>query len=177
MVNRVVIASILLLVVSVASAQSARDYFEEIRSANGFSHYSDQYVCFPDTDTGGFAVLAKTKDIARAMEANGEPAKQSEHLEDHLIVHTFFKGVANELQIFDKANGSSDTEWRSDFAKPFHGRAVYMVNWDTGRYRYLIFALDHSAQMPAAEVSGKCQLIHPGSTPNNSFKADASGAA
>jgi hypothetical protein len=152
MVNRSVVASILLSVVSVASAQSARDYFEEIRSA-------------------------KTKDIARAMEANGEPAKQSAHLEDHLIVHTFFKGVANDLQIFDKAKGPSDTEWSSDFAEPFHGRAVYMINWDTGRYRYLIFALDHSAQMPAAEVSGKCQLIHPGWTPNNSFKADASGAA
>lgn len=161
MANRFVAASILMSVASMASAQTARNYFEEIRSANGFSHYSDQYVCFPDKDTGGFAVLARTKDIAKAMAKNGVPASQSKNLEDHLVVHPFFKGVANELQIFDRASDSSDTEWRTDFAEPLHGRAVYMINWDTGRYRYLIFALDHSAQMPAAEVTGKCELIHP----------------
>ena len=146
--------------------QTARDYFNEPRDANAFNHYGDEYVCFPDEDKGSFAVVARTKDIEKMSAANDKKkGVKPKSLGDALVVHPYFKGVATGPQILDKEEKNSDDAWGVEFKSPMHGKAVYRINWITGRYRYLIYALDHSKTIPAAEISGKCELIHPWSPP------------
>jgi hypothetical protein len=143
-----------------------RDYFNELRDANGFNHYGDEYVCFPDEDKGNFAVIAKSKDIDKMMAANNTVgAKQKPLGDDTLAVQTYSKGVASGTQLYDKMDKDSDGKWGIEFKAPFHGKMVYSVNWTTGRYRLQVFALDHSKTLPAYEMSGKCELIHPWSPP------------
>jgi hypothetical protein len=48
---------------------TGRDYFNELRDANAFNHYGDEYVCFPDEDEGNFAIVAKSKDIEKMKAA------------------------------------------------------------------------------------------------------------
>ena len=67
--------------------QSTRDYFNELRDANAFNHYGDEYVCFPDNDTGGFAVVARTKDIEKMAANKGANPKSS--LGDDLVVQPY----------------------------------------------------------------------------------------
>jgi len=158
---------LLILVCSSASAQtaqSARGYFNELRDANAFNHYGDEYVCFPDEDKGGFAIVARTKDIDKMIAANNKGAKPKS-LGDTLVVQPYFKGVASDAQILDKVNKDSDAEWSLEFKAPMHGKIVYRINWVTGRYRLMVYALDHSKTVPADEISGRCELIHPSSPP------------
>jgi len=145
-----------------ATAQTARAYFDELRDANAFTHYGDQYVCFPDEDKGGFAVIAKTRDIEKKIAANSKiGAKPKPQVGEFLAVKTYFKGVASDTTLYEKMDKVSDERWSLEFKSPLHGKTVYLINWATGRYRLLVFALDHSKTVPAAEISGKCELIHP----------------
>jgi hypothetical protein len=57
-----------------AQTQTARDYFNELRAANAFNHYKDEYVCFRDDDTPTFAVIAKVSDVIRDMERASDAA-------------------------------------------------------------------------------------------------------
>ena len=151
--------------VSAQTAQTARGYFNELRDANAFKHYGDEYVCFPDEDKGGFAIIAKTKDIEEMVAANNKGVKPKP-LGDALVVQPYFKGVpSGQPGIFDKADKDSDLQWNLEFKSPMHGKMVYLINWTTGRYRLQVYALDHSKTFPASEVSGKCELIHPWPAP------------
>jgi hypothetical protein len=170
----VLVALIWLIASGPATAQSAsgslqptgRDYFNELRDANAFNHYGDEYVCFADEDKGNFAVVAKTKDIEKMMAANSKAGAKPKPLGvEGLSVQTYSKGVASSQEIYDKVDKDSDERWSIEFKSPLHGKMVYMINWTTGRYRLLVFALDHSKTLPAAENSGKCELIHPWSPP------------
>ena len=147
-----------------AFAQTAQQYFDELLNENAFNHYGDEYVCFPDKDTTAFAILAKTADVERAMAANHE--KPPHFPSDALIVQQYFKGVNNGPRIFLKAETDGTEEWALEFpGPPMHGKVVYMINWISGRYRYLVYALDQSKDLPAGETSGVCRLIHPSAPP------------
>jgi hypothetical protein len=149
-----------------ATAQTAREYFSELRDAKAFIHYGDEYVCFPDDDKGGFAVVAKTKDIEKMIAANNKAGAKPKPLGgEGLTVQTYFKGVGADPALYEKVDKNSDERWSLEFKSPLHGKMVYMINWATGRYRLLVFALDHSKTAPATEISGKCELIHPDSPP------------
>jgi hypothetical protein len=154
-----------------SSKLTARDYFKELRDANTFTHFGDEYVCFPDEDNGGFAIMAKSKDIEKMKAATAKPGEKRESLGDAtLIVQSYFKGVANQPLLYDPVSKDSDVKWSLEFKSPIHGKMVYAINWTTGRYRLLIYALDHSRTVPAEEISGKCELIHPWSPPPTSDK-------
>jgi hypothetical protein len=161
---RLSLMALMCVAVSAQTPQTARDYFNELREANAFNHYADEYVCFPDKDTDSFAVVAKTKDIEKMMAANNKGAKPKP-LGDGLVVQPYYKGVASATQFLDKADKDLDEEWSVEFKSPLHGKIAYRINWITGRYRFLIYALDHSKTVPAEEISGKCELIHPWSPP------------
>jgi hypothetical protein len=156
-----------MLFASSASAQqmTARQYFIELRDANTFNHYADKYVCFHDgADEQGFAIMSLGEDIVAAMIRSGDKdAAKAVAKTDGLFVQTYFKGVANDdVHFYDKVR---DGKYTIDFNAPInHGRNVYLINWKTGRYRFQVFALDHSKTLPALEVSGKCELIHAGDT-------------
>jgi len=163
---RLLFALLLMPVSDVAIAQTAREYFSELRDLNHFTRYSDEYVCFHDEDKGGFAVIARTKDIETRMAAARKAGtKIGTPLGDKLVVQKYFKGVANDPAIYEKIDKNSDEGWGLKFDSPIHGKTVYLMNWTTGRYRFLVYALDRSKTVPASEMSGKCELIHPWVSP------------
>jgi hypothetical protein len=122
----------------VATAQTAREYFNELRDANAFTHYGDVYVCFPDDDKGGFSVIAKTIDIEKKMAAADgifDANKSTKH-EEYLSETPYFKGVASDkTRLYEKMDKNSDGNWSLEYKSPLHGKNVYMINWATGRYR------------------------------------------
>ncbi len=141
------------------------DYYNELKAANNaLNHYRDEYVYFADSDAPSFVVIARATDVIQEMKKTGaaDQAKkmQQSPYKGALFVHSYYKGVAGEDLIYD-AVGTEGTEYRLLFNAPFHGKTVYSINWDTGRYRYIVYALDYSKTVPAAETSGKCELIHP----------------
>jgi hypothetical protein len=160
--NKILMLSLLLVpMTSAADSQTARAYYNEILNADGFNRYMDEYVCFPDEEGGNFAVIARTTDIQKRMAANHKAgAKPDIPLGDSLVVTTYFKGVASEPAAYQKVDKDSNSTWKIEYDAPLHGRNVYFINWLTGRYRFLVYALDHSESLPAAETSGKCELIH-----------------
>lgn len=55
-----------------ASGQTAHDYFNELKAANTFNHYRDEYVCFADEDVPSFAIIAKVSDVVEQKKKVGE---------------------------------------------------------------------------------------------------------
>lgn len=150
------------------SAQTARDYFKELKAANTFNHYKDEYVCFRDDDVPSFAVVAKIADIIDHMKNSGDTAgaKDLAAAKGGLIVETYYKGVGNGTNIFELAkredsNGDSK-DYSYEFAGKNPGKAVYSINWATGRYVLRVYMYQKSKSIPASgEGSGRCELIHP----------------
>lgn len=149
------------------TAQSARGYFKELKQANAFNHYGDEYVCFRDDDVPSFAVVAKIDDIIDRMKTAGNKAgvKDLEKAKGGLTVETYYKGVSNGTDVFDarerdvQSGDSKDYSYK--FAAKNPGKILYSINWATGRYRLRIFMYQKSRTIPAVEGSGKCELIHP----------------
>lgn len=59
-----VVLAVLVLSASSALAQdkppqTARDYFNELKAANNFNHFSDTFVCFRDDDRPSFVVISR----------------------------------------------------------------------------------------------------------------------
>jgi hypothetical protein len=153
----------MMLTVGVASSQdmTARDYFNELKAANAFNHFSDEYVCFHDDNGPGFATMAKGADmVADGMKVPAGTEKDRTTFLKSIFVKTYYKGVANgDLEMFEPL-GTEGTAYSLEANKPMHVKMVYNVNWTTGRYRLQVYALDHSSTVPAAETSGKCEIIH-----------------
>jgi hypothetical protein len=156
-----------LIVPGVSKAQTAREYFNEMRAAHALNRYADEYVCFADDSIPSFAVIAKVNDLIEDMKKRSDTdgVKTLAQAKNGLIVHSYYKGVeSGEGQIFDRAGSDSPegSTYAYEFLKPFHGKASYSINWTTGRYRYQIFEVKPSYASPlSGERSGKCELIHP----------------
>ena len=78
-----------------------------------------------------------------------------------IFVQTYYKGVVNGDMVWYEPVGNEGTDFRILYNAPFRGKSEYSINWATGRYRFRVYALDHSKTIPAGEASGKCELIHP----------------
>ncbi len=89
------------------------------------------------------------------------PGKELLLAKDDMFLQPYYKGVANSEGELYLHLPKTDSDYEIEFMKPLHGRAVYSINWLTGRYRYLPYDLDHSKTLPALESSGKCERIHP----------------
>jgi hypothetical protein len=169
-----VISIIVLSLVSFALPQmTARDYYNELREAKALNGYTDEYVCFPDEpDAVNFAVVSKVESIAQRMRQHGRGHAGDivEHgLGKHaLVVQDYYKGIPHDPATYQPDQLGSDTDYSITYGKPLHGKSEYLFNWSTGRYRFLVYALDRNKNVPASEGSGKCELIHPEwATPEN----------
>lgn len=161
------LALAILAVIQSTTAQTARDYFRELKTANSFNHYKDEYVCFRDDDVPSFAIVARGDDVIANKKKAGDsagaralgPAKNS------LFVQTFYKGVGSEEYIYESVKKDVADEVNKDysieFKSPMPGKMVYSVNWATGRYLLRVFMFQKSRTVPANEAAGKCELIHP----------------
>ncbi len=107
---RFLLALLFISVSGVAIAQTTRQYYNELRDSNAFNHYADEYVCFPDKDEGGFAIIAKTTDIEKRRAANHKAGTKPEPpMGDYLVVRTYFKGVASDDPLlYEKVDKDSD---------------------------------------------------------------------
>lgn len=156
-----------LVLAAPSTAQTAREYFTELKAANTFNHYKDEYVCFRDDDVPSFAVVAKIDDIIDHMKKSGETtgAKDLTAAKGGLIVETYYKGVSNKADIFDPAKRDDSLgntkDYSYEFAGKTPGKILYSINWATGRYRERVYMYQKSKAVPAVEGSGKCELIHP----------------
>jgi hypothetical protein len=157
------LAFLMFSVASSTSAQTARDYFNELKVANEFNRYKDEYVCFRDDDVPSFDVVARGSTIIEHMKKAGQtPGKETLAFKDGLFVQTYTKGVAISGGEVYEGIGKSGTDFEVVFMKPLHGKIVYSFNWLTGRYRWVLYDLDRNKILPAQNRSGKCELIHPG---------------
>ena len=162
--KRLAIAALILRGIGLCQAQqtprSARDYYNELKTANSFNRYKDTFVCFSDDDNPGFAVISRGSDVINEMKKAGvSPEKTILQWKNLLFVETYYKGVSNEAQVYGPL-GNDGTQWSIEFSSPLHGRIIYSINWATGRYRMSMYALDLSKAVPAKQVFGKCELIH-----------------
>jgi hypothetical protein len=149
-----------------AQTPTARDYFNELKAANTFNHYKDEYVCWRDDDVPTFAVIAKGSDVIGFMEKAGNTAaaKELAPAKDSLFVQTYYKGVGSEEYIYDpvkKDTTDQNQDYSVSFKGPFPGKMVYSINWATGRYLLRVYMFQKSKTLPATEGAGKCELIHP----------------
>ena len=161
-----VLASVAIGQTSETPVRTARDYFNELKAANTFNHYKDEYVCFRDDDVPTFEVIAKVSDVIDMMKKNGETGmKMMLPAKDSLFVKTYFKGVGSEDYLYEPVKKDVADEVNKDysieFKKPMPGKMVYSINWATGRYLLRVFMFQESRTIPAKEGAGKCQLIHP----------------
>ena len=148
------------------SGQTARDYFNELKTANTFNHYKDEQVCFPDEDVPSFAIIAKVSDVIEDMKKTGNASglKKLMQAKASLLVQTFHKGVASNGYIYDPVKKDQTDEHRDysmEFKSPKPGRMVYSINWTTGRYLLRMYIFQKSRTIPAKEESGRCELIYP----------------
>ena len=163
--KRIALVILIVMTASLIRAQAtltARDYFNELKTANAFGRYADEYVCFADKDTGNFAVLGKASDmIAAGMTMPEGSVSEKKAFLGILFVRNYNKGVAGEVNAY-QAVGKGGTSYDIEFNAPLHnGRMVYSVNWITGRYLLQVYAQDRSRTVPVTTDSGKCELIHP----------------
>src|SRR5260370_2273674 len=106
---------VLLAVALSTPAQTARDYFKELKAANTFNHYKDEYVCFRDDDVPTFAIIAKGSDVIDTMKKNGEKGtKMMLPVKDSLFVQTYYKGVGSEEYIYEPVKKDTADERNKD---------------------------------------------------------------
>ncbi len=151
---------------SEAPVRTAHDYFNELKAANTFNHYKDEYVCFRDDDVPTFEIVAKVSDVIEMMKKSGETGTKVMLPEkDSLFVMTYYKGVGSEDYLYEavKRDGADEAnkDYSVEFGKPMPGKMVYSINWATGRYLLRVFIFQKSRTIPTTEGSGKCELIHP----------------
>jgi len=74
-------------------AQTAREYFNELKNADAFNRYSDKYVCFADSDAPSFAVMSTTDSILKTDET-----QRREHLKSNGTRNEGWTGRPDLLQ-------------------------------------------------------------------------------
>jgi hypothetical protein len=147
-----------------ASPQTGRDYFNELKATDLLNTYSDEYVCFDDSNIPSFTIIAKAADVIQMMKKAGATAEakdlEQSQFKDSLIVQKYYKGVGAGRQFYDAA-GTEGTDFIIVFKDPLNGEMTYSINWATGRYILRVYDLDRSKTVPAIDYFGKCELIHP----------------
>jgi hypothetical protein len=150
------------------TTKTARQYFTEMRDANVFNRYPDKYVCFRDDNLPSFVVVIASEDLVDRATRNDdkESAKAFTNAGVGLVVHTYYQGVASDDGIFYRKIKSGEYHYILDSPPHEHIPVAFNINWKTGRYLFKVYAPGSSKTLPVEEISGKCELIHPGDTPS-----------
>jgi S1-C subfamily serine protease len=153
-----------LLSVASASPETARDYFNELKATNVLNEYRDEYVCFNDINVPSFAVVAKLADVIQMMKKAGATAMakklEQPEFKDSLVVQKYYKGVGAGEHFYD-AIGTEGTAFMLVTKSPLNVKEIYSINWATGHFHDMVYALDQDKTVPAIDYFGKCELIHP----------------
>ena len=150
---------------------TARDYYNELKAANEFKTYGDEYVCFYDDDVPSFLVAARGEDVVQLRESNGERITKDFRAAatGHLFYKTYYKGVltanAEEMPPVKDASSYSNVSYQTIFTHRDNKTKftiTYTVNWATGRIRMTVETGTIGTQgYSMNERFGKCEFIHP----------------
>ena len=130
-----------------ANPVTARDYYNELKAANEFKTYGDEYVCFFEDDVPSFLVAARGEDVIVLKESNGEPITKEFRAgaTGHLFYKTYYKGVltgnAAEMPPVKDASSYSNISYQASFTHRDNKTTftiTYSVNWATGRIRMTV---------------------------------------
>jgi hypothetical protein len=160
------VASFLLatLLTGLASAQTARDYYNELNRTNGLEGLSNEYVCFKDEATDDvFFTISKGNDIKQGlllMNADAKKMKTSDinKFTNTLVMTNYTKGVAGDLDVMEK-----DTEHTGVSTETFVDRGTvnktamalrFTINWKTLRFRRSVTV---AGKVGDYAVYGKCE--------------------
>ncbi len=151
---------------SVLSAQTARDYYNELYEAGGLDQILSEYACFSDEQTNtNFFLFAETKNIKEIMVKDGTfkklpKATQGEFNKDTLFFRGYNKGVPFDTEPPYRHDGESWISEPFNLAPKTPARVRFTITWATMRYRRSVETLnpDGSAKQVTA-VFGRCERI------------------
>jgi hypothetical protein len=160
------VASFLLatLLTGLASAQTARDYYNELNRTNGLEGLSNEYVCFKDEATDDvFFTISKGNDIKQSLLLMNADAKKMKTADinkftNTLVVTNYTKGVAGDLDVMDK-----DTDRTAVSTETFVDRGTvnktamalrFTINWKTLRFKRSVTV---AGKVGDYAVYGKCE--------------------
>ena len=140
-------AALALLLVPTGTAQSARDYFNELYKAGGLDRMADAYVCFDDSpELQTFFIFGKSDPLKKFLMDTGGFAKLSKNQQSvfnkgFLIVRGYDKGVA--LSNEEAYSKDGDT-WVSDTfdVQKTPMRMRLGITWETLRYKRAVEILN-----------------------------------
>jgi hypothetical protein len=153
-----------------ANPTTARGYYEELKAANEFKTYADEYVCFYDDDIPSFLVVARGEDALQLMASNGEKGtKETNTVKGTLFYKTYYKGVLTgnleempskrDSQVGDNVTYQDKVILRDSKTAM---TITYNVNWSTGRIRFTVETGTIGGRgYSSRERYGKCEFIHP----------------
>jgi hypothetical protein len=159
------------LLASLAYAQSARHFYDELYKAGGLDRMADAYVCFDDDNNlETFFIYGESRVIREWMTADGTikkmPKEQQAALKkDFLIVRGYDKGVAvGGENFYDKqADGSwLSEEYSLDRKKGERMKIRLSITPETLRYKRSveIYRSDLTLRNEVARY-GRCQEVSP----------------
>ena len=148
---------------SVAYGQTAREAYQELARANGLNPLAT-LVCFPDKETGSFAVASLSPHFEETLKAKGLPvptAFQKAALsgaDELLYWQGFDKGVPGGTWFLNKDGDSAHWSLKFDAlgGKPEKGEIRISINWATLRYR---LDIQLATMIQAAPFYGRCEPI------------------
>jgi hypothetical protein len=144
-----------------AHAQTAREYYEELRDADGLNRLAT-LVCFPNEETGSFAIVGLSSQFAQTLRTQGlpiPPAIEKLSAPDavpYLWWQGFAKGVPAEPWILDRPAGS--VAWSLGF-KEVQGQKVEGLVSLTMNFQTLRYELDVRIGAERDQVFGRCHAI------------------
>ena len=172
---RLIITVLVAILALPASGQTptpvtARDYYNELNTANVFQTYADEYVCFYDDDIPSFAIVAKGEDVLRHMEQTNKskPSREMMQAKDGLFLKTYYKGLlsgdADWFPRVKEVTGDTTVRYRTvgTMKSGWRLTATYTINWTTNRIWFLVETGSAGERgYSRNERFGKCELIHP----------------
>lgn len=153
-----------ILLTSVASAQTARDYYNELNRTNALEGLSNEYVCFKDDATDDiFFTISKGNDVKQGLlllNADQKKMKTSDinKFANTLVVTNYTKGVAGDLDLMEK-----DTDRTGVSTETFVDRGTvnkttmalrFTINWKTLRFKRSVTV---AGKVGDYAVYGKCE--------------------
>jgi hypothetical protein len=164
-VARWIIAMLLCAGIESAAAETAREYYEELLSVKGLNPIAT-FVCFPDDENEGFAIVARSSEFEATLKRKGLPVSKElqsslrNEKSEFLYWQTFHKGVLGA--VWDLERGSSSSEWSMKFdkagGKKTEGEIRVNITWPTLRYK-LVVTMRDAKGAATMNVYGRCEPI------------------
>ncbi len=142
--------------------QTSREYYRELKTANGLNALAT-LACFPEKETGSFAVAALTTQFEATLKSKGLPIPDkfgglaAPGAEQSLWWQLFYKGIPAAPWLLEKSG--QPPHWILKFVakvgeQNVKGEIDLFMNWSNLRYK-----LEVRAGRATEVVYGRCEPI------------------